>query len=62
MFVCARHFYQKPITNGQDDQGSFQDGQEGKDCYQGVRKVIRMVPTPRMVTIPRTVTIHKKKC
>ena len=44
-------------THNQDNPGCFQDGQEGKHCYQEGKKVIRMVPIPRMVTIPRTVTI-----
>ena len=54
--VCiCQTLLSKANTNDQDDQGSFQDGQEGKDRYQGVRNVIRMVPIPRMVSI------HKKE-
>ena len=50
MYVCVCVL--DTFINSEDDHDDFQDGPERKDCYQKLRKVIRMVTIPRLVTIP----------
>ena len=55
VFVCARHFYQKPIQTVRTTRVVSRMARRVRIVISRVKKVIRMVPNPRMVSIPRTV-------